>query len=162
MQSCVADEERVRTIKSGKAENNVDPKRGEFVNRMVLRYSHPDSAHASHHLAKFESGLVWDRRAKLFGLPHGAIDAPRADDCLGWNRPDIQRISADAIALDKYDGESEPCGGFRRRQSGWPRPHDREIIGAPRLGVLPILGVHTPEEGLLVVRLRSWRTSLHR
>ena len=122
---------------------------------MVFRNSHPDSAHASHHLAKFESRFVRDRRAKLFGLPHRAIDARGADDCLGWHRPDIQRISAHAIALDEYDGESEPCSGFRRRQSGWPRSHDREIIAAPRLGIFPIFGAYTAEEGLLVVRLRS-------
>ena len=84
-----------------------------------------------------------------------AIDARGADDCLGWHRPDIQRISAHAIALDEYDGESEPCSGFRRRQSGWPRPHDREIIAAPRLGVFPVFRAYTAEEGSLVVRLRS-------
>ena len=122
---------------------------------MVFRNSHPDSAHARHHLAKFESGFVRHRRAKLFGIPHGAVDARGADDCLGRHRPDIQRISAQAIALDECDGESEPRGGFRRRQSGWPRSDDREIIAAPRLGVFPIFGAYTAEEGLLVVRLRS-------
>src|SRR5580704_2374247 len=53
MQPCVADEEGVRTNKSGGTEKNVDPARGEFMNRMVLRNSHADSAHASHYLAKF-------------------------------------------------------------------------------------------------------------
>ena len=103
MQPCVADEERVRTNKSGGTEKNVDPTRGEFMNRMVFRNSHADLAHASHYLAKFESRFVRDRSAKLFGLPHGAIDAHGANDCLGGHRPDIQRIAAQAIAFEEYD-----------------------------------------------------------
>ena len=90
MQACVADEERVGAIKSGRTEEKVDPKRGEFVNRMVFRNSHPDLAHASHHLAKFETWFVRHRRAKLFGLPHGPVDVRGADDCLGWHRPGIR------------------------------------------------------------------------
>src|SRR5208283_2061503 len=127
----------------------------EFMTRMVFRNSRPDSARARHYRAKFESRFVRDRRAKRFGLRHRAIDARGADDCLGRHRPDIQRVSAHAIALDEYDGESEPCSGFRRRKSGWPRSHDREIIAAPRLGVFPVFGAYTAEEGLLVVSLRS-------
>ena len=100
-------------------------------------------------LPNSSAGSFGDRRAKLFGIAHGPVHARGADDCLGRHRPDIQRVSAQAIALDEGDGESEPRGGFRRRQSGRPRSHDREIIAASRLGVFPVFGPYTAEEGLL-------------
>ena len=158
----VADKERIRAPKPSGAEKNVDTKRGEFVNRMIFRYARANPAHARHHLAKFESGLYWNWRAKFFSILHRAIDARGADDGLGWHRPDIERISTQAIAFDERNGESEPRGGFRRGQPRRACSDNHQIVGVSRRRVFPIFGAHAPQEGFFVVGRDSWGAVLHR